>query len=109
MNIIQALDDKKVFAPFFQRADLDCLARLSRRTVCSADEANSRSRCPNKFTGRATPPTTPIHEAWLLLREALGKILRSGFDCNFLGYVPRLASLSRSRRSWNDHGHMRRS
>jgi hypothetical protein len=72
MNILQALDDPKVFGGFFRgptwsvwRAFLAALFGLP----LSGDQLETY----RKHTGRSTPPANPSHEAWLCIGRRGGK------------------------------------
>ena len=72
MNIIQAIDDPKVFGPYFKaptwqpwRAFLAALFALP----LTPDQLAIYQR----HTGRKTPPATPLNEAWLCIGRRGGK------------------------------------
>ena len=72
MNIIQALDDANVFGQHFRTdtwtAWLAFLCALF--ALPMTDEQLALYR---KFTGRNTPPATPLYEAWLVCGRRAGK------------------------------------
>src|SRR6476661_131288 len=72
MNILQALDDKQVFAPFFRGATWD-VWRAFLAVLFGLPLTSEQIAIYNKFTGRTTPPTSPLHEAWLVCGRRSGK------------------------------------
>jgi hypothetical protein len=72
MNILQALDDPKVFAPFFRGSTWSAwrtfLAALFGLPLTSEQRA-----LYTKHTGRTKAPTCPLHEAWLCIGRRGGK------------------------------------
>ena len=72
MNILDALDDPKVFKPFFRTGTWQpwkaFLATLFGLTLTPEQLA---IYC--KHTGRTTPPSAPSHEAWLCIGRRGGK------------------------------------
>jgi hypothetical protein len=72
VNILDALDDPKVFGGFFRAGTWDAwrafLAALFGLSMSDEQLATYR-----RFTGRSTPPTQPLQEAWLVCGRRSGK------------------------------------
>ena len=72
MNIIQAINDPQVFAPHFRGSTwsnwLVFLAALFGLPLTP-----EQSAIYTRFTGRTTPPTSPLQEAWLVVGRRGGK------------------------------------
>lgn len=72
ISIIEALEDPKVFGPFFKGSTWDSwkafLAALFALPMTPEQLAIYR-----KHTGRTTPPAEPLHEAWLCIGRRGGK------------------------------------
>jgi hypothetical protein len=72
MNILDALDDPKVFGGFFRAGTWDawCVFLAALFGLPMTDDQLATYR---RFTGRSTPPTAPLHEAWLVCGRRGGK------------------------------------
>ena len=72
MNIIQACRDPKVFGPFFKGKTWDAwLVFLC--ALFALPMTPEQLQVYQKHTGRTTPPTSPIFEAWLCCGRRSGK------------------------------------
>jgi hypothetical protein len=67
MNILDALDDPKVFGDYF-RAGTWATWRVFLAALFGLPMTDDQLATYRQFTGRSTPPTTPSHEAWLVHR-----------------------------------------
>ena len=103
MNILRALEDEQVFAPFFRgetwgawRVFLAALFALP----LTAEELATYQR----HTGWRRPTGAALTRSLAGVRQAQWQVLclgcRRGLPCG----VPRLASVSRTRRARHDHG-----
>jgi hypothetical protein len=72
MNIIQALDDPKVFGGFFRAGTWD-VWRVFLAALFGLPMTDDQLATYRRFTGRSTPPTAPLHEAWLVIGRRGGK------------------------------------
>ena len=72
MNIIQALDDPQVFGPFF-RGPTWVVWRVFLAALFALPLSEEQLALFSKHTGRSTPPTQPLHEAWLVCGRRAGK------------------------------------
>jgi hypothetical protein len=72
MNIIQALDDPKVFAQFFKGPTWN-MWRVFLAALFALPMTQEQLALYTKHTGRSTPPTQPLHEAWLVCGRRAGK------------------------------------
>jgi hypothetical protein len=72
MNVIQALDDPKVFAPFFRGPTWNAWRTFLAATF-ALPMGKEQLTIFHQHTGRQTPPTTPLHEAWLVCGRRSGK------------------------------------
>ena len=72
MNIIQALDDPKVFGDFFRAGTWD-VWRVFLAALFGLPMTDDQLATYRRFTGRSTPPTAPLHEAWLVIGRRGGK------------------------------------
>ena len=72
MNIIQALDDPQVFGPFF-RGPTWVVWRVFLAALFGLPLTPEQLALYSKHTGRSTPPTQPLHEAWLCIGRRGGK------------------------------------
>jgi hypothetical protein len=72
MNILDAIDDRKVFGTHFRGATWNAwrafLAALF--GLAMSDEQLALYR---EATGRSAPPSTPLNEAWLVIGRRGGK------------------------------------
>jgi hypothetical protein len=73
MNIIQALDDPKVFAPFF-RSPTWAVWRVFLAVLFALPLTPEQLLLFTKYTGRTTPPTSPSNEAWLVIGRRVEKV-----------------------------------
>ena len=72
MNIIQACRDPKVFGPFFKGKTWDAwLVFLC--ALFALPMTPEQLQVYQKHTGRTTPPTSPLHEGWLVCGRRAGK------------------------------------
>jgi hypothetical protein len=72
VNIIQALDDPKVFGDFL-RAGTWVVWRVFLAALFGLPMTDDQLATYRRFTGRGTPPTAPLHEAWLVIGRRGGK------------------------------------
>jgi len=72
MNILQALDDPKVFGDFF-RAGTWVAWRVFLAALFGLPMTEDQLAIYRRFTGRSTPPTKALHEAWLVIGRRGGK------------------------------------
>ena len=72
MNILRALDDEKVFAPFF-RGDSWSTWRVFLAALFALPLSSEQLAIYQQHTGRSTPPAQPSHEAWLVCGRRSGK------------------------------------
>ena len=72
MNILRALDDPKVFAPFFRGSSWQ-VWRVFLAALFGLPLTSEQLAAYTKHTGRTTAPTKPLHEAWLVCGRRSGK------------------------------------
>jgi hypothetical protein len=72
MNIIQALDDPNVFGAFF-RGPTWVVWRVFLAVLFGLPLTSEQLALYQKFTGRTVAPTSPLHEAWLVIGRRGGK------------------------------------
>src|SRR2546430_1777313 len=72
MNILQALDDPKVFGQFFKGPTWDGW-RIFLAALFGLPLTSEQLTLYTKHTGRTTTPTSPLHEAWLCIGRRGGK------------------------------------
>jgi hypothetical protein len=72
MNILDALDDPKVFAPFFKGSTWAAW-RVFLASLFALPMTPEQLALYSKHTGRSSPPTQPLHEAWLVCGRRSGK------------------------------------
>jgi hypothetical protein len=72
MTLLDALDDPKVFAPFFKGPTWDAWGAFL-CALFALPMTNEQLSIYNKHTGRSTPPNTALHEAWLVIGRRGGK------------------------------------
>ena len=72
MNILDALDDPKVFGPYFQ-AETWRPWRVFLAALFGLPLTPEQLAIYSKHTGRSTPPSAPSHEAWLCIGRRGGK------------------------------------
>jgi hypothetical protein len=72
MNILQALDDPKVFGQFFKGPTWDAW-RVFLAALFGLPLTSEQLTLYTKHTGRTTAPTSPLHEAWLCIGRRGGK------------------------------------
>jgi hypothetical protein len=72
MNILQAIDDKAVFAPFFRGATWDAW-RVFLAALFALPMTPEQLAIYSKHTARGTPPVSPLTEAWLCIGRRGGK------------------------------------
>lgn len=72
MNILQAIDDPKVFGPYFQ-ADTWRPWRVFLAALFGLPLTPQQLAIYSKHTGRSTSRTAPLHEAWLCIGRRGGK------------------------------------
>lgn len=72
MNILQAINDRKVFRQFFKGDSWQSwIVFLS--ALFALPMSDKQLAIYKQHTGRTTPPTTPLHEAWLCIGRRGGK------------------------------------
>jgi hypothetical protein len=72
MNILHALDDPKVFAPFF-RGDSWGAWRTFLASLFALPMTAEQLALYQRHTGRSAPPSQPSREAWLVCGRRSGK------------------------------------
>ena len=72
MKITQALDDPKVFGPFF-RGPTWAPWRVFLAALFAQPMSAEQLAIYAKHTGRSAPPKSPSHEAWLCIGRRGGK------------------------------------
>ena len=72
MHILHALDDEKVFAPFF-RGDSWSAWRVFLSVLYALPLSPAQLAIYRQHTGRSTPPSQPSQEAWLVCGRRSGK------------------------------------
>ena len=72
MNILQAMSDPKVFAEHF-RGNTWNVWRVFLAALFALPMTPEQLALYRKHTGRSTPPTQPLHEAWLVCGRRAGK------------------------------------
>jgi hypothetical protein len=93
INILQACDDRKVFAPFLRGATWDTW-RVFLAVLFGLPLTPEQLVLYTKYTGRTTAPTTALNEAWLVCGRRSGKsfilALTAVFLACFRDWRPRL-------------------
>jgi hypothetical protein len=72
MHILHALDDEKVFAPFF-RGESWSAWRVFLASLFALPLSPAQLAIYQQHTGRTTPPARQAHEAWLVCGRRSGK------------------------------------
>ena len=72
MNILRALDDPKVFAPFFRGSSWQAW-RVFLAALFGLPLTSEQLAAYTKYTGRTITPTSPLYEAWLICGRRSGK------------------------------------
>ena len=72
MNILRALNDPNVFAPLFKAATWAAW-RVFLAALFGQPMTPDQLPVFKQFTGRVTPPTGPLNEAWLVIGRRGGK------------------------------------
>ena len=72
MNIIQAIDDPLVFGPFFRSGTWKAW-RVFLKASFAVPMTPDQLAIYQQQTGRTTPPTSPLNEAWLVCGRRGGK------------------------------------
>ena len=72
MNILRALDDPKVFGPFF-KGDTWGAWRVFLAALFALPLSPAELAIYQQHTGRSAPPSQPSHEAWLVCGRRSGK------------------------------------
>ena len=72
MNILDAMRDSKVFGPHFKGPTWDAW-RVFLAALFALPLSEEQLALFSKHTGRSTPPTQPLHEAWLVCGRRAGK------------------------------------
>jgi hypothetical protein len=72
MNILDAMRDSKVFGPHFRGPTWDAW-RVFLAALFALPLSEEQLALFSKHTGRSTPPTQPLHEAWLVCGRRAGK------------------------------------
>jgi hypothetical protein len=83
VNILQALDDPKVFAPFF-RGNTWQSWRVFLAALFALPMTPEQLELYRQHTGRTLPPTTPHYEAWLVVGRRGGKSFALSVIASFL-------------------------
>jgi hypothetical protein len=65
MNILQALDDPRVFGQHFRGSTWDAW-RAFLCALFALPMTDEQLAIYQQHTGRSTPPTVPLHEVWLV-------------------------------------------
>jgi hypothetical protein len=73
MNILDALDDPKVFGGFFRDTDTWHTWRVFLAALFGLPMSEEQLEIYRQFTGRSTAPTESSHEAWLVCGRRAGK------------------------------------
>ena len=97
MNILHALDDPKVFAPFF-KGDTWGAWRVFLAALFALPLSPAELAIYQQHTGRSVPPSQPSHEAWLVCGRRSGKsyilAVVAVFLATFRDWRPHLVLLS---------------
>src|ERR1700738_52568 len=72
MNILDLINDPQVFAPFFKGATWKAW-RVFLAALFALPMSSEQLAVYTKHTGRSTPPTNALHEAWLCCGRRGGK------------------------------------
>lgn len=72
MNIIDAIDDPKVFGAHFRGCTWDAW-RVFLRTLFALPLSGVELEVYKQHTGRSSPPSAPLHEGWLICGRRSGK------------------------------------
>jgi hypothetical protein len=72
VNILDALDDPKVFGGCFRAGTWDTW-RAFLAALFGLPMSDEQLATYSQFTGRSTPPSKPLHEAWLVCGRRSGK------------------------------------
>ena len=108
MNILHALDDPKVFGPFF-KGDTWAAWRVFLAALFALPMTAEQIAIYRQHTGRTAPPSAAIARSVADLRQTQsGKIVRARAGRGLPRMLPRLASVSRSGRARHGHGYCRR-
>src|SRR5271155_105388 len=73
MNILDALDDPKGVGGFFRDADSWHTWRVFLAALFGLPMSDEQLATYRQFTGRSTPPSEALHEAWLVCGRRAGK------------------------------------
>lgn len=95
MNILQALDDPKLFGPWFAKADTWSAWRAFLASLFGLPMNDAERAIYVECTARSSPPTQPAKEAWLIIGRRGGKSFMMALSAVFLAafrdYRPFLA------------------
>lgn len=84
MNVLQAIADAKLFAPWFKRGDWSAwLAYLT--ALFGLPMTPEQAETYRRHTGRTTPPATAFAEAWLVIGRRGGKSFTMALLAVFVG------------------------
>jgi hypothetical protein len=72
MNILDALDDRQIFAEHFRGPTWDTW-RVFLAALFALPLTPEQLAVYQKHTGRSSPPTVPLHEGWLICGRRSGK------------------------------------
>jgi hypothetical protein len=72
VNVLRALDDEKVFAPFFRGGSWGAW-RVFLSALFALPLGAEQFALYQRHTGRSTPPAQPSHESWLVCGRRSGK------------------------------------
>ena len=72
MNILRALDDPKVFPPFFRGSSWQAW-RVFLAALFGLPLTPEQLALYTRYTGRTITPTSPLYEAWLICGRRSGK------------------------------------
>ena len=95
MNILRALNDRKVFGPFFH-GDTWGAWRVFLAALFALPLTPEQLALYQHHTGRSTPPAQPSHEAWLVCGRRSRQDLCASLPRGLPRRVPGLASVPRA-------------
>lgn len=89
MNIIEAIDDKRVFGklPVFKRPETTRAWRVVLKAIFGLEMDAAEVEIYRRHTGRVNPPTSPVSEAFLICGRRGGKSLFSALTMVFLAVL----------------------
>jgi len=93
-NLIDLIEDPKVFGPWFKRGDWSAWL-VFLRSLFALQMTKAEAKIFRQCTGRKTQPNLPAHEAWLIIGRRGGKsfilALVAVFLASFKDWRPYLA------------------